>query len=313
MLRNTLMMNKRTFSTTLTSWTSDNHDENQYINLIHDILEEGSMEEGRNGKTLTVFGAAMHFSLENNVIPILTTKRVAWKTCLKELFWFIKGNTSNKSLKDENVKIWNANASREFLDSRGLHNLQEDDLGPVYGHQWRFFNAPYDNCDSNYTGKGVDQLASVIDSLKNPKERTSRRLLVSAWNPCQLDEMALPPCHVLMQFNVVKGNKLSCSLYQRSGDVGLGVPFNIASYSFLTHIIAKHCDLEPYEFIYHLGNAHIYDDHIESLRKQIERTPLKLPTIQIKKKCENIEEYSLEDIEIENYEFHKAIKMEMRK
>ena len=314
MLRNTLMMNKRSFAEKKgTSLSSDNHDEHQYINLIHDILGEGSMEEGRNGKTLTVFGAAMHFSLENNTIPILTTKRVAWKTCLKELFWFIKGNTSNKALKDENVKIWNANASREFLDSRGLHNLKEDDLGPVYGHQWRFFNAPYDNCETDYTGKGVDQLASVINSLKNPKERTSRRLVVSAWNPSQIDEMALPPCHVLMQFNVVKGNKLSCSLYQRSGDVGLGVPFNIASYSFLTHIIAKHCDLEPYEFIYYLGNAHIYDDHIESLREQIEREPLKLPTIQIKKKCENIEEYSLEDIEIKDYEFHKAIKMEMRK
>ena len=309
MLKNTLRSNKKKFF----EKSSTEHDEYQYVNLIHDILEEGSLEEGRNGKTLTVFGAAMHFSLEDNVIPILTTKRVAWKTCLKELFWFIKGDTSNKSLKEKNVKIWNANASREFLDSRGLQNLQEDDLGPVYGHQWRFFNASYDNCNTDYTGKGVDQLANLIKDLKNPETRTSRRLLLSAWNPCQLNEMALPPCHVLMQFNVVKGNKLSCSLYQRSGDVGLGVPFNIASYSFLTHIIAKHCDLEPYEFVYYLGNAHIYDDHIESLRKQIKRNPLKLPTINIKKKYENIEDYSLEDIEINDYEFHEVIKMEMRK
>ena len=308
MLKNAINSNKIKFSK-----TEDYHDEHQYINLINDILNEGSMEKGRNGNTLTVFGAAMHFSLENSTIPILTTKKVAWKTCLKELFWFIKGDTSNKSLKSQNVKIWNANASRDFLDSRGLHHLKEDDLGPVYGHQWRFFNAEYDTCETNYKGKGVDQLSNIIDSLKNPETRTSRRMLMSAWNPCQIAEMALPPCHVLMQFNVVKGNKLSCSLYQRSGDVGLGVPFNIASYSFLTHIIAKHCNLEPYEFIYYLGNSHIYDDHIESLRKQIEREPYEFPKINIKNKHENIEDYSLDDVEISDYKYHSVIKMEMRK
>ena len=151
------------------------HDEYQYINLIKDILEEGSMEEGRNGKALTVFGAAMHFDLTNNTIPLLTTKKVAWKTCLKELLWFIKGCTDNTKLQKQNVKIWNANASRDFLDSRGLYDLKENDLGPVYGHQWRFFNASYKDCNTNYEGQGVDQLQYIINALKNPEERTSRR------------------------------------------------------------------------------------------------------------------------------------------
>ncbi len=289
------------------------HPEEQYLQLIRDILSEGSMENGRNGNVLTVFGAAMRFSLENNSIPILTSKRVAWKTCLKELLWFIRGDTSNTRLQEQNVKIWNGNGSRDFLDSRGLQHLKEGDLGAVYGHQWRFFNANYETCDTDYTGKGVDQLQYVIDNLKNPETRNSRRLLVSAWNPCQLDEMALPPCHVLMQFNVIGGDKLSCALYQRSGDVGLGVPFNIASYSFLTHIIAKHCGLKPYEFIYHLGNAHIYDDHIESLKIQVDRQPYDFPTIEIKQTRDNINDYTMDDFELTGYKAHETIKMEMRK
>jgi len=289
------------------------HDENQYLNLIKDILEYGDMVEGRNGFAKTVIGSAMHFSLENGTIPILTTKKIAWKTCLKELLWFVRGSTSNKELQAENVKIWNGNASREFLDSRNLHHLDENDLGPVYGHQWRHFNAYYKNCDEDYTGQGVDQLQYIIDNLKNPETRTSRRLVMSAWNPEQLNEMALPPCHVLVQFNVTGGNKLSCSLYQRSGDVGLGVPFNIASYCFLTHIIAKHCDLIPHEFIYHLGNCHIYSDHIEQLSEQIKRVPYNFPTLNILQKKANIDDYFVDDFELKNYTFHKTIKMEMRK
>jgi thymidylate synthase len=289
------------------------HDENQYLHLIQDILEEGDMVEGRNGFAKTIIGSAMHFSLENGTIPILTTKKVAWKTCLKELLWFMRGSTSNKELQAENVKIWNGNASREFLDSRKLSHLEEGDLGPVYGHQWRHFNAYYKDCKEDYTGQGVDQLQYIIDNLKNPETRTSRRLVMSAWNPCQLDEMALPPCHVLVQFNVTNGNKLSCSLYQRSGDVGLGVPFNIASYSFLTHIIAKHCDLVADEFIYHLGNCHIYSDHIGPLTEQVKRIPYDFPRLNILHKKETIEEYYVEDFELKNYRFHKTIKMEMRK
>lgn len=287
-------------------------EEKQYLRLIGDILNHGTMEEGRNGKTMSIFGSSMHFSLENNKIPLLTTKKVAWKTCLRELLWFMRGDTSNDRLLEKNVKIWSANASRSFLDSRGLTNLRENDLGPVYGHQWRFFNAEYKDCDTDYTGKGFDQLQYIIDQLKNPETRNSRRLVMSAWNPCQLDEMALPPCHVLTQFNVSGGNKLSCALYQRSGDVGLGVPFNIASYSFLTHIIAKHCDLEPYQFIYNLGNAHIYDDHIEQLKIQQQRQCYEFPTITVKNKHENINDYDETDIEIHNYNCHQTVKMKMR-
>ena len=289
------------------------HDEYQYLHLINDILNHGTMEKGRNGLTKTVFGSAMHFHLNDNTIPLLTTKQIAWKTCLKELFWFIQGQTDNTLLNDQNVHIWDGNASREFLDERGLVHLAENDLGPVYGHQWRHFNAPYSTCKEDYIGKGVDQLGYIIASLSNPEMRNSRRLVMSAWNPCQLNEMALPPCHVLCQFNVVDGNKLSCSLYQRSGDVGLGVPFNIASYSFLTHLIANHCGLIAYEFVYYLGNAHIYDDHLLALESQLLNKPLPFPKIKIKGMKDSFEDYTMDDVEIIEYVSHGKIKMEMRK
>lgn len=297
----------------MTENSQERHEEYQYISLIRDVIEEGELIKGRNGNTLTVCGGTMHFSLENNVIPFLTTKRVAWKTCLKELLWFISGSTSNHVLRDQNVHIWDGNASRDFLDSRGLQHLPEHDLGPVYGHQWRHFNAKYNGCNADYSNKGKDQLKYIIDSLKNPKKRHSRRLVMSAWNPCQLDEMALPPCHILVQFHVTSNNKLSCSLYQRSGDMGLGVPFNIASYSFLTHLIAKHCGLEAHEFFYHIGNCHIYDDHIDALKEQIKRTPMQFPSVEIKSVKETLEDYNFDDFEINNYTCHKKIVMEMRK
>ena len=288
------------------------HEEFQYLLLISDILKNGSFEEGRNGNTKSVFGASMVFNLENNTIPFLTTKKLAWKTCFKELVWFINGQTDNTILQKQNVKIWNGNGSREFLDSRGLTNYRENDLGPVYGHQWRHFNAPYQTCETDYSGKGIDQLKDIISKLKDPKERTSRRLLISAWNPQQINEMALPPCHVLMQFNVENGNELSCSLYQRSGDVGLGVPFNIASYSLLTYLLADFCDLKPKRFVYFLGNAHIYEEHIGALEQQIKRNPYPFPKLIIKKTPDNIEDYSLENIEIKDYKYHDVIKMEMK-
>lgn len=288
------------------------HEEKQYLNLISTIVDNGSFVNGRNGTTKAVFGESMSFSLENNTIPILTTKKVAWKTCLKELLWFISGSTDNEILQKNNVRIWNDNASREFLDSRGLQHLKENDLGPVYGHQWRHFNAEYKTCKDDYTNKGVDQLEYIINQLKDPEKRFSRRLVLSAWNPCQLNEMALPPCHVLMQFNVLNNDELSCSLYQRSGDVGLGVPFNIASYSFLTHLIAHHCGLKPKKFVYFLGNAHIYDDHLDVLKEQITREPLEFPKITITNKHDNINDYSIDDFKLENYKSYKKIKMTMR-
>ena len=289
------------------------NDELQYLNLISDILSKGYHVTGRNGTVKAIFGTMMRFDLSNNYIPILTTKKVAWKTCLKELLWFISGKTDNKILKNNNVKIWNDNASRDFLDSRGLQHLEEDDLGPVYGHQWRFFNAPYQNSQTDYSGKGVDQLQYIIDSLNDPKERYSRRLIMSAWNPIQINEMALPPCHVLAQFNVFDNDKLSVALYQRSGDVGLGVPFNIASYAFLTHLIAHHCNLKATEFVYFLGNAHIYDDHIPILTQQKNRIPNTPPTLTIKNKYTNINDYTIDDFQINDYSPLSELKMIMRK
>ena len=291
--------------------SSNSSEEEQYINLIRDILSEGTVECGRNGNTKCVFGAAMHFSLDNGAIPILTTKRVAWKTCLKELLWFIRGDTNNAHLQEQGVTIWNGNASREFLDSRGLANLRENDLGPVYGHQWRHFNAKYTNCDENYDSQGVDQLDYIIKCLKDPAQRTSRRMVMSAWNPCQLDEMALPPCHILVQFNVTSGNKLSCCMFQRSADVALGVPFNIASYSFFTHLLAKHCDLEAHEFIYYLGNAHIYESHLDAMGEQVTRVPYSFPKIMVITKKENINDYAIDDFELHDYKCHEVIKMKM--
>ena len=290
---------------------SNYHPENQYLNLIEQIIDNGTWEEGRNGKTLSIFGTAMHFSLQNNKIPILTTKKVAWKTCLHELLFFINGKTSNKILKEKNVHIWDANSSREFLDSRGLTNREEDDLGPIYGFQWRHFNAKYNDCDSNYLNSGVDQLQQVINCLKDPKQRTSRRMIISAWNPCQIDEMALPPCHVLMQFNVHDGNKLSCSMYQRSVDTMLGQPFNIASYCFFTHLLAKHCDLEACDFYYYMGNCHIYEEHLEAAKLQIERETYNFPTLEIINKRDNIDDYLESDFVLNDYKYHEAIKMKM--
>ena len=287
-----------------------NYDENQYLQLISNILVNGEEIEGRNGKTRMIFGSQMRFSLENNCIPFLTTKQLAWKTCLKELLWFISGSTNNKTLKQQNVHIWDANGSKEFLESRNL-KYAEDDLGPVYGHQWRHYNATYNDCFTDYTGQGVDQLNNVIEMLKDENQRQSRRIILNAWNPCQIDEMALPPCHVLMQFNVNKNNELSCILYQRSGDVGLGIPFNIASYSFLTHLLAHHCDLKAKEFIHFIGNTHIYNNHIEPLKIQLNRTPYPFPTLTIKTKHKNINDYTFDDFTINNYSYHDKIPMKM--
>jgi len=296
--------------------TSDNgaHEEYQYLNLIKAILENGYLEEGRNGKTMSIFGGTMRFSLKNGIIPILTTKKVAWKTCLKELLWFIRGETDNKKLQQQNVHIWDGNSSKDFMKNIGLSHYIEGILGPIYGYQWRHFNAPYNVRNGNVLDanqSGIDQLQYIIDQLKNPATRNSRRLIMTAWNPCQLNKMALPPCHVMCQFNVHDGNKLSCAMYQRSVDVPIGSPFNIASYCFLTHLLAKHCGLEPYEFIYFMGNCHIYEEHLDAIKNQIERNPFNFPTLEIVNKRENINDYVVDDFQVFDYKCHEAIKMTM--
>ena len=288
------------------------HEENQYINLINDILNENKKFCGRNGSTYAIFGTIMHFSLDNNKIPFLTTKKLAWKTCLKELLFFIRGDTDNNILNDQGVHIWDGNSDPEYLKTRNLDYINGE-LGPIYGFQWRHYNAEYNDCKTDYSGCGIDQLQDIINTLKDPNKRNSRRLILTAWNPCQLDKMALPPCHVLCQFNITDNNKLSCHLYQRSGDVGLGVPFNIASYSMLTYILARHCDLEPYEFIYSLGNAHIYDDHVDGLKELITRTPYEFPDFKVLNRHENINDYVIDDFELTNYNFNNIINLNMSK
>ena len=322
-INNTNNTNTNTLSHTIfANIKKYSHEEYQYLHLLENIIDNGFLEDGRNGKTKSIFGSSMRFSLQNGKIPILTTKKTAWKTCLKELLWFIRGETDNNILKSQGVHIWDANGTRDFLNSRGLINYPEGVLGPIYGFQWRNFNGDYDichckpfnNCECNDLSckhHRIDQLQQIIDDLKDPLKRSSRRLLMTAWNPEQLDQMALPPCHVLCQFNVHDGNKLSCTLYQRSVDCMLGQPFNIASYSFLTHLLAKHCDLEAYEFIHFMGNCHIYEEHVDGARLQMTREPFEFPTISIKQVKNNINDYQVEDFEINNYHSHASIKMQM--
>ena len=286
-------------------------EEYQYLNIIQKIIDTGSWEMGRNGRVKSIFGEMMRFSLADGKIPILTTKKTAWKTCLKELLWFVRGETDNALLQEQGVHIWDGNTGREFLDSRGLHHYREGLIGPGYGFQWRHFGGDYDATGIGPINRGVDQLQQIIDVLKDPAQRTSRRLIMTAWNPSQLDQMALPPCHMMCQFNVHDGNKLSCAMTQRSCDELLGVPFNIASYSFLTHLLAHHCGLEAHEFVYFKGNCHLYEDHIDAAKTQLERTPFEFPTLQMGAKRDNINDYVVDDFMLSNYQCHEAIKAKM--
>ena len=257
----------------------------QYHSLCEHILEHGTKKEDRTGTgTLSVFGHQMRFSLQDG-FPLITTKKLHMKSIIHELIWFISGDTNIRYLQENGVRIWN-----EWADENG-------DLGPVYGAQWRSFPRP--------DGTTVDQLAQVIEQIKTNPD--SRRLIVSAWNPGQVDEMALPPCHLLFQFYVADG-KLSCQLYQRSADVFLGVPFNIASYALLTHMIAHVCGLEVGDFVHTLGDAHIYSNHIEQVNLQLTRTPKKLPTLRFARTVDRIEDFRFEDIIIEGYDPDPHIK-----
>jgi thymidylate synthase len=292
--------------------TKEKHEEYQYLNLLKDLLQEGKLEEGRNGKTIRGVGSAMHFSLENGKIPVLTTKKTAWKTGTRELLWFIKGQTDNKILTEQGVGIWKGNTTAEFLEKCGLDYEPGRSIGPMYGFQARYWNAAYTGCETDYTGQGIDQLQKVIDDLKNPETRSSRRHVVSVWNPEHLEQGVLNPCHILYQFVVTDNKKLSCLLYQRSADSLIGVPINYISYSILTCIIAKICDLEPYEFIHYGGDVHLYDDHIEQAKEQITREPYPFPTLEILHKRDNINDYVIEDFTIHDYQYHPPIKGAMR-
>ena len=259
-----------------------------YLNLIQYVLEHGTDKSDRTGTgTRSVFGYQMRFDLANG-FPLLTTKKLHLRSIIHELLWFLKGETNIKYLKDNNVSIWD-----EWADENG-------DLGRVYGAQWRSWQTP--------NGKSIDQISQIIQQIKQNPD--SRRLIVSAWNPAEVDNMALPPCHALFQFYVADG-KLSCQLYQRSADIFLGVPFNIASYALLTMMMAQVCGLQAGEFIHTLGDAHIYNNHFEQAKLQLTREPHRLPEIKINDKIKDLFEFKYEDFELINYNPHPHIKAEV--
>ena len=281
----------------------------QYLNLAKNVLENGTKKEDRTGTgTISLFGTQTRYPLDNG-LPLLTTKKVNYSAILHELLWFLKGDTNIKYLVDNNVNIWNEWPYEEFKKSNDYNNetlkefielisndnefaAKHGNLGPVYGKQWRDF-------------QGVDQIKGVVEEIKN--NPNSRRLIVSAWNPSEVKDMLLPPCHSLFQFYVIDG-KLSTQLYQRSADLFLGVPFNIASYSILNMIIAYHLDLENGEFIHTTGDTHIYSNHLDQIKLQMSREPRDLPKLIIKTKKENIWDYTFDDFELSDYNPHDMIK-----
>jgi len=260
----------------------------QYLDLLQQVLDHGEHRKDRTGTgTKGVFGYQMRFNLDNG-FPLITTKKLHLKSIIYELLWFLKGETNIQFLKENSVRIWN-----EWADANG-------ELGPVYGYQWRSW--------TNDKGRTIDQISQVIDAIKQTPE--SRRLIVSAWNVGDLDKMALPPCHVLFQF-YVSDDRLSCQLYQRSADIFLGVPFNIASYSLLLMMVAQAVGLKPFEFVHTLGDAHIYNNHLEQVKLQLTREPRKLPKMHLNPDVKNIFDFNYEDFTLSDYDPHPHIKGEI--
>ncbi len=281
-------------------------DERNYLQLIHDLLHEGVDCDDRTGVgTLSTFGAQIRFSLAGGTLPLLTTKKMFTRGVVEELLWFLRGETDSKILEAKGVNIWKGNTSREALDKRGLTNYPEGEGGPIYGHQFRNFGGA-----KGGDGKsGVDQVEEVLYLLR--EDPNSRRMVINLWNPCDLDKMALPPCHMVYQFRVY-GNKLSCSMYQRSCDTFLGLPFNICSTALMTYIFAKLTGLVPHEIVISIGDAHIYKNHVEQVKKQLKRAPYCFPKLQIKnrgQKC--VEDFKAEDFIVLGYESHEAISAPM--
>lgn len=257
----------------------------QYLELMQDILDNGTDKEDRTGTgTRSVFGRQMRFDLSKG-FPLVTTKKLHLRSIIHELLWFLNGDTNTRYLKDHGVSIWD-----EWADEKG-------DLGPVYGHQWRSWPTP--------SGENIDQISEVLAQIKNTPD--SRRMIVSAWNVGQISDMALPPCHLLFQFYVANG-KLSCQLYQRSADFFLGVPFNIASYALLTHMVAQQANLEVGDFVWTGGDVHLYSNHFEQANLQLSRDTLALPQLQIARKPASLFDYRYEDFEIIGYQSHAGIK-----
>ncbi|XP_035551556.1 putative bifunctional dihydrofolate reductase-thymidylate synthase isoform X4 [Juglans regia] len=287
----------------------EKHDEYVYLKLVQEIISSGTQKDDRTGTgTLSKFGCQMRFNLRRS-FPLLTTKRVFWRGVVEELLWFISGSTNAKVLQEKDVHIWDGNGSRDFLDRHiGLPDREEGDLGPIYGFQWRHFGARYTNMHADYTSQGFDQLSDIIDKIKNRPD--DRRIILSAWNPQDLKLMALPPCHMFAQFYVANG-ELSCQMYQRSADMGLGVPFNIASYALLTCMIAHVCGLFPGDFIHIIGDAHVYKTHIRPLQEQLQKLPKPFPILKINPAKKDIDSFVAADFELVGYDPHQEIEMKM--
>lgn len=288
-----------------------NYDENSYLDLLENVLSEGIEKDDRTGVgIISCFGKRLEFNLKEG-FPLLTSKFVPFKLTIKELLWFISGSTDNSLLKDQGVHIWDGNTTKEFIDKMGLP-YDADDLGPMYGFQWRYAGAEYVDCKTDYSGQGVDQIKRVIDTIKT--DPCSRRIILSAYNVPDLDKMVLNPCHCMVQFYVdtVRG-ELSAQMYQRSADMFLGVPINIASYALLTHMIAHVCGLGVGKLVITYGDAHIYKNHLDAVKTQLGRRDLvkPFPELRIKRKVEDIEQFMLDDFEIVNYQREGRIKAPM--
>jgi len=286
-----------------------NIDEKGYLILLKFILNYGIKKETRNGFTYSYFGSLLRFDVNNgNTFPLLTTKKVFFRGIVEELLWFLRGSTNSKELENKGINIWKGNSSREYLDSIGFHNYPEGELGPIYGYQWRSFNGE------------IDQLRYLLEELEL---NNSRRALISAWNPVQLKQQALPPCHILYNFYKNDDQNLSCMMYMRSADLFLGVPFNIASTTLLTMIIAKVMNMKVKEICITICDIHIYEEHVEQVKIQLENEIYKSPEVIIKKEIDNkkltidekikwIEELKFEDFELKNYKSNPSIKAIMK-
>jgi dihydrofolate reductase / thymidylate synthase len=292
------------------------HGEHVYLNLLQEIMQLGNERPDRTGVgTKSVFARQLRFDISKSV-PFLTTKQLAWKSVLKELLWFIQGKTDSKLLEQQGVNIWKGNTTREFLDQRGLKHYKVGDVGPMYGFQFKHYGAEYKGCSHDYTDEGFDQLKFVIESLK--KDNYSRRHMMTTFNPAAVDKGVLPPCHgIVVQFYVDEDENnqkhLSCRVDCRSSDCFLGLPFNIASYAIFTYIIAKLTDMKPKELVINTGDTHVYLNHMDQVRAQLERNPLPFPVLEVsdKIKGKKLEEITIDDFELIGYLYHPAIRAPM--
>lgn len=269
-----------------------------YFDAVNKVLEQGHVRQTRNSQTISMFGVNLEFDMSES-FPLLTTKQMFWKGIVCELLWFIRGSTNSKELEAQGVGIWKGNSSREYLDSIGLDYYPEGECGPIYGHQWRNFNS-----------EGFDQLGDIIHQIKT--DPTSRRIFMSAWNPAQMKQMCLPPCHVSYQFYVGSDNSLSCQLYMRSADMFLGLPFNIASTGLLTYIVGALTGTTPSRLLVCIGDAHIYSSHLDQIKTQLKREPLPSPKVLIHLKPNTtIDSIDVDSIELQDYQSHGKISAPM--